>query len=77
MVHVAGEKTRPAGRELAESDKTQEVTEVPPVQARLIVGMVIDRQKLEYEFGLVYTGLAYAQPLGATETPTERDHEGR
>ena len=69
MVQVIGEKTRPAGRAAAESDKAQEVTEVPPVQARLIVGMVIDRQKLEYPG--IYAGFANVQPLGATETAAD------
>ena len=41
MVHVVGEKTRPAGRALAE-DKTQEVTAVPPRQARFVFGIVIN-----------------------------------
>ena len=63
MVHD-GERTRPAGRAVDESDKTQEVTAVPPVQARLIVGMVIERQKLEYP----ELGSAKLQPLGIMET---------
>ena len=42
-VHV-GDRTSPAGRAADESDKAQEVTAVPPVQAKVRGWMVTERQ---------------------------------